>query len=380
MNVPSEGPVQKRSMLRRLTGLGVSAGVIAAIVLGTGAGVGWLHQRAAAGPEEAAPQALPVTVTVFSRQQSYTERASYLGRVEARRSVALGAEEQARLISVTVEEGETVRAGTILARLDASLILAERAAAVAERNRAAADLSLAQLEEKRQERLWKQGHVSEAVYDAARFQREALQAQVVALEAQIAALDIRIARHEIRAPFDGVVTARLMDEGAIASPGAPVIRLRERGAPEARIGVPSAISARFPLDMPQMLQIAGRTVEGVLTASIPDIDPATRSVALIFRLPPQMDAPEGETVELAAEISHDGTGGWLPVTALREGQKGLWTVMVVEDGVVVAEAVRVIALSGDRAFVDGTLAEGARVVTAGLNRIAPGQAVTASEE
>ena len=72
-------------------------------------------------------------------------------------------------------------------------------------------------------------------------------------------------------------------------------------------------------------------------------------------------------------------GAWVPVTALRDGVRGLWTVLVAvpsDAGSVVAEeAVEILYADETRALVRGTFADGARLIESGAHRVTPGQAV-----
>ena len=76
-------------------------------------------------------------------------------------------------------------------------------------------------------------------------------------------------------------------------------------------------------------------------------------------------------------------GGWLPMAALLEGQRGTWNVLRIEaDGELyrtVRESVEVLDIQGDRVYVLGTLPAGARVVADGVHRITPGTLVTVAE-
>jgi hypothetical protein len=76
-------------------------------------------------------------------------------------------------------------------------------------------------------------------------------------------------------------------------------------------------------------------------------------------------------------------GGWLPIAALLEGQRGVWTVLRIEpagDSYRTArEAVEVLEIRGDQAYVRGTLASGSRVVANGVHRITPGTQVSVQE-
>ncbi|MGB1142107.1 MAG: hypothetical protein ACPG1A_14495 [Halioglobus sp.] len=72
-------------------------------------------------------------------------------------------------------------------------------------------------------------------------------------------------------------------------------------------------------------------------------------------------------------------GGWLPVSALLEGRRGLWTVLRIEqrgkEQVTVREAVEVIDVQGNQAYVRGTLPAGALVVADGVHRVTAGNPV-----
>ncbi len=376
---PAPGRRRRKPLSARLLAGAVSIAVSLAVIGGIGfatvAGVGFLEDRADASPAPEPMPPLEVPVVTWVRQDSYAETVSYLGRVEARRSTELSFEEQGRLAAIHVEEGDLVKAGDTIARLDAALLVAQRDAAVASRQQAEAELELARITELREKRLLDQGHISASRYDDARFAARSLEARVKALTAEIDALEIRIARTSVVAPFDAVVTARRADEGGVMSPGVPVVTLREAGAPQARVSVAPDIAGRFVPGETYPVKTGGAMVEARLRAAIPDLDPATRSVDLIFDLPAGLAAIDGATVELDAALETPGAGGWLPVAALREGAKGLWTVLVAEEGRVVTESVQIVALSGDRAYVAGTLADGAQVIAAGVNRVSPGQPV-----
>ena len=98
-------------------------------------------------------------------------------------------------------------------------------------------------------------------------------------------------------------------------------------------------------------------------------------------MPAGIHALDGEPVTLQLRERVVQSGGWLPLAALIEGQRGVWTVLRLSpDGDAlrtVREAVEVLDLQGDRAYVRGTLADAALVVANGVHRITPGTLVTA---
>jgi multidrug efflux pump subunit AcrA (membrane-fusion protein) len=111
-----------------------------------------------------------------------------------------------------------------------------------------------------------------------------------------------------------------------------------------------------------------------------DVDSQTLTVLAVLNLPDDQPVRVGQTVALQLEEEVASLGGWLPITALLEGDKGLWTVLVVrQDGdgstVTVRESVEVIFNRSDRVFVKGTLTDGDSVVSGGMQRLSPGAPV-----
>jgi hypothetical protein len=153
----------------------------------------------------------------------------------------------------------------------------------------------------------------------------------------------------------------------------------EAGVRRARVGVSVAASNSIQLGQSYRLASNGQNFEGRLVSKRPDLQMGTRTVIALFEVSGADDVPFGEVVELAVERSVRAAGAWLPIGALSEGSKGLWTVLTVverEDGTRIArEAVEVLHVESGRAYVRGNLSEESRVVINGTNRIIPGQQV-----
>ena len=115
----------------------------------------------------------------------------------------------------------------------------------------------------------------------------------------------------------------------------------------------------------------------------PDVDPVTLTATAVFELPDEAQGLDGEPVSLALQERVEIRGGWLPMSALLEGERGLWTVLRLRDAdgqkVGVREAVEVLEVKGNRAFVRGTLGDGQHFISDGVHRIAPGTPVSPLE-
>ncbi len=360
---------------------GLGAAAVAALIVGAmGGGISLLHARAADQPAPEARPPLAGAAMTVRMEDGYAVRDRFVGRLEPAREAKLAFERQGLVVAVLADEGRAVAAGDVVARLDASALIAERDRLAAERDRALANLDLAERTLKRQQALAGQGHAAAQTLDEARLAVEARRADAAAMDAAIRKLDIDIAKTEIRAPFAGTVAARHLDEGAVVAPGAPVVDLLESARPLARIGVSPEAADALAAGATAELRVAGRVVPATLDSLRPDLAAATRTATALFALAPLPGVPFGRIVTLEVERRVDARGAWVPKSALSEGAKGLWSVYTlagVRDGAgeIAREAVEVLHLDGERAFVRGTLADGALVVRAGAHRVPPGQRV-----
>jgi membrane fusion protein, multidrug efflux system len=342
-----------------------------------------LQLRSAEGPKVAtvAPEPLVVSVLPVRLASEFKIDESYSGLAEARRKSQLGFSTGGRIEAISADVGDRVKQGATLARLDTRSLAAQLASAQATVEEARASHSLALNTVERQRTLKAQGHVSQQRVDEAEAQASTSMARIEAAKAQADTLRVQIDLARITAPFDGVVTARMSDEGAIAAPGTPILELVESGHLEARIGLPSVSAIRLtPGDIYTLVADTGpvdaklRTVTGV-------IDADRRTVAAMFDIENPGTLPAGSVVRLSMEREIDEPGFWVPVKAMSTASRGLWTVFVaapVDGGGWRAEPrpVEMVHSEGGRGFVRGPVQEGDRVIVDGLQRITPGMPVT----
>ncbi|MFW6412824.1 MAG: efflux RND transporter periplasmic adaptor subunit, partial [Oceanicaulis sp.] len=184
------------------------------------------------------------------------------------------------------------------------------------------------------------------------------------------------------APFDGVVTQRMLDEGAIAAPGAPVLTLVEAGALEARIGLPAAEARAIEPGRTYELEIGGTRVTATARAATGVVSGA-RTVETVFDLTPAGGVEPGAVARLILRTELSERGFWAPLTALSEGRRGLWSVSVLvpEDGAFRLEPrpVEILHAENDRVYLSGAVEDGARFLSGGVHRVTPGQLVRPAE-
>jgi len=304
----------------------------------------------------------------------------------AGQALSAGFELAGTLRAVTVDAGDSVAAGTELARLDARRIRA-RLAELAQSERAAeARLRLAALRRQRlaEARVADPDAVSEIDLDEARETVAWRTAELEALRQRIRRLEVDLADTTIEAPFDAAVTVRHLDPGAVVEPGTPVLDLIEAGRPEARVGLPTAAAARLTPGQSLRLVAGDRLLNGRLRRVLALEQGANRTIEAVIDLTEAArDLAAGSVVELTLRTRSERVGFWLPLEALTASARGLWAIYVAEPLPVPDSAthriarreVEVVYERQGRVFIAAEAPPSAPVVTAGAHRLSPGQRV-----
>lgn len=328
---------------------------------------------------------LPAPLPVSAIEARYDDEARieefYPGLVSARRQSALGFDRGGRIDAIDVDVGDRVTAGQVLARLDTRALDAQIAAADAQTAETAAQTALAAETEDRQAQLLERGHISRQRYDEVRTSTRAARARQNAAAAQADALRVQRDLSVVTAPFDGVVTARHADEGAIAQPGQPLLEIVEADALEIRVGLPQRVAAGLQPGASHRFVIDDAAVDAVFRSSTGVVDRQTRTVTALFDLPANASVAAGQVVRLAVATPIGADGFWVPTSALAEGRRGLWSVYVLTPDAGDAytlqpRSVETVRIEAGRVFVRGAVEDGDLLLAAGIQRITPGQRVT----
>lgn len=359
-----------RATVRIALTLGVAAGALVAVQMGSQE----LTRRAEAAPAPDAAPAIPVAVAPIELSPGYSVTRSFIGQVEAKRSSAVSFELSGRLSEILVDEGDAVKEGQHIATLDTRLLDAERTRLQASKSALEAQRRFAEQTVARQESLSDRGFASQATLDAAIAATDDLRSRIAEVEAAMLSNEIQVEKSKVYAPFSGRVTERLVDGGESVAPGQALIEVVEDGAPRLRVGVPLDITES---DLAAAsIEIAGTPFEASLVSLRPDVDAVTRTRTAIFELAADTGVTFGQTARLLLSDMVETPGLWVPVTTLKEGQRGQWTLLAVDaDNTVRAMTVQVVHTTGDQVFVRGAFPEDAQLITSGPQRVTVGQTV-----
>lgn len=351
----------------------VGAVVLAASIFGVS---GW---RAEANLAETSPPPMPVAAYRVDYQDNALIEERFPGVVSAARQSVLGFQQGGRIEQILVDTGDQVTAGQPLARLDTRTLEAQIAAADAQTREAAAQTALSRDTQERQQVLLERGHISRQRYDEVVTSTEAARARENATAASADAIRVQLDLAVLEAPYDGVITARTSDEGAIAAPGAQVLELVETGVREVRIGLPASVIGSMVDGQSYRFEGESGMFSAIFRSDTGLMDRQTRTVSAIFDIPADQSVIIGEIARLVVETPVGTNGFWVPTDALSESRRGLWSVFILQpeadDYRLEARIVETVRVEAERVFVRGAVADGEYILAAGLQRVTAGQLV-----
>ncbi|WP_156419456.1 efflux RND transporter periplasmic adaptor subunit [Aureimonas sp. AU12] len=358
----------------------------------------------AAAPAAAAPQPPSLTVVSAARRE-IVSKVVVTGTLTPRETVMVGADvDGLRIESLAVDEGDTVTAGQVLARLATDLVdvdlaradtqIARAAAAITQATALVDEAQSAAVEAtsslQRTRSLNEKGIVGQDILDqrvsaaAAANARLASVRQGVALaEADKASAEaarrefaLRRAKAEIKAPTDGLVLARTARLGSVVSTaGGGLFEIARDGLIELDAEVSeSALNALETGQSAAVVLASGDAITGRIRLVSPKVDATTRLGRVRIALPASPLLRTGAFGRATVETKR-ATGIVLPRTAVvTDGLKA--SVQVVKDGVVETRPVELGISAGDEVEITAGVGEGESVVSLAGTFVRDGDRVT----
>lgn len=321
-------------------------------------------------PSKAEPKIFDVRIAPVLAQ-SNVATLSAVGTVHLRRETVLGFTTAGRVARITVNAGDRVAKGQLLAALDTTIVSAQLAAAGAEQVRTGQELQ-------RSQALLKQGWVTKARVDNAR----------AAYDSALAASRVRRFASDtaqIYAPSGGVILARAVEPSQVVNEGTPVLVLGEEASGYVlRMPVADQDAARIKVGAAAVVRIASlgsATITGFVIQIGGRADPATGTFEVEIALPPIAGLRSGQ-IGSADVVIGDQSGVMsliVPPAALFAPRAGEGFVFVVPQGSD-RVSLRKVALADARdggLIVTNGISAGEMVVVSGVNRLADKQQVRA---
>jgi membrane fusion protein, multidrug efflux system len=308
--------------------------------------------------------ALPVKAVPAKLARAVLE-AGAVGSLRADESVVIRPEIAGRIERIGFEEGQRVKKGALLARMDASEIRA-----LVESSKVQARLDKQRLE--RASDLRKKGFISQQALDEA----QSGYARSIAKQREDEA---KLAKSEIRAPFDGVAGLRQVSEGAYVAAGTDIARLEKIDQLKLDFRVPETYLARLKEGLAVSAAVDSfpqASFPGKIYAIEPSVDEQTRTILARARVAnPELKLRPGMFARVNLTLGVRENAIWIPEEAIvPRGQDSF--VFRVVDG----KAELVLVQTGTRKVgeveIMKGIAAGDLVVTEGTQRLAPGMQVS----
>lgn len=313
--------------------------------------------------------------------QSAGSQLEYAGEVRARVESTLGFRVGGKLLERPVEAGQRVKAGQLLARLDAQDLGLAADAARAQVAAARTTRDLAAADFRRYSELKNQGFIGSAELERREAGLKSAQAQLDQAQAQLSAQGNLAAYASLVADVPGVVTAVLAERGQVLAVGTPVLQLAHDGARDVVFSVPEDKVAAIKVGTPARVRAwsAPGLHPGVVREVAASADPVTRTFTVKVALQTTDPLALGSTVSVLPQaLQSAGTPVIkLPTSALwQQGQATAVWVLEPASMTVRAQTVQIATADGNDVVVSAGLQPGMQVVVAGVHVLAPGQKVT----
>lgn len=346
------------------------------------------------GAGEVAPVELARPVRVFTTTgKNQLDSRTYPGKVKASKEATLAFRLSGEVVELTVNEGDYVKAGQLIAMVDQRDYRAAVADYQAQLVGAYSVLKESKLNIERNTTLLQEKIISQSSFDAAQSNYDSSRARVLSLEQTLRRAKLNLQYTELVAPFDGVVAKKHISNHEFVQARESIVDLEDISSLDIVVDVPENVWVRAFADIEQGTPRYAARFESLPGKAFPlrlkeyqtNADPGTQT----YKVTLTIDGAEGSGVYpgMTAEISGEfpdpegHTAVSVPfkaITGSAQGEKYVWVLN--EDNTVARREVEIGRISDSGlALVTSGLVPGETLVTAGVNYLHEGQEVKVLE-
>jgi len=360
--------------MKRSLRLLLAAAVIVAAVAG-GAAV----RGKRADPGAAAPAAVAefLQSDLYAVEPGTLERAlPVTGTLTPFTEATVKAKVAGELVAVPVREGESVRQGQMLAKIDLTEVQARVAAREADVEAARAQLVWAEKNRAQQKALLEKSFISQNAYDNVQSSRDVAAAKLRAAEADLVVARKSLGDAVLVAPFSGIVSQRHAQPGERVALDAKVVSIVDLSRLELEASVPPTEIGRVRVGQPMEFRVEGfgeRSFAGRIERINPSATAGSRSISIYAVIDNREGLLRGGMfAQGALTLARVDGAIAVPAAAVRE-EIGQSFVYAIDNGVVTRRNVRLgVADTAGRVQVLEGLAAGDRIVRANLGSLREG--------
>ena len=252
------------------------------------------------------------------------------GELRAEREATVRAEIGGSITQVMVEEGQAVRKGTLLGRIETRTLDDVRQSAVSSVRSAENQVAVLQREVERTETLVKAGALAARDLDVARNNVTTAEAQLADAKSRLASAERQIGDTVLRAPIDGVVSSRMANTGDVVSVGNELFTIIDPSSMRLEAAVPSDDLSRLRLGSTVEFTVRGyeQPFHGRIERIAPQADPATRQVPIYVAIPNVGGRLVAGLFAEGRVVSESANGLVVPANAVNTSAAAPWVLRV----------------------------------------------------
>jgi RND family efflux transporter MFP subunit len=327
-------------------------------------------------------QAVPVVAVALPDTKSKRATIDLPGRLEAYSQAQIYARVSGYIKSLDVDIGTSVKAGQLLAEIDAPDLDQQIMQAEADVASAKANLNLARTTLERGRSLIVTGAVSQQTLDQRAADAASRDGLLKSKQANLDRLRVLEKYKNITAPFDGLVTARNTDLGALINAGAggaPLFVVSDTSRLRVYVNVPQNNASGIGVGTKAELTVPGykgRRFSATVEASSRSVDAATGTTRVLLIVEnPGRKLMTGAFANVRLLLSGPAVSVGVPASALIFGAKGLQVATIGDDGRVLLKRVTIARDFGGEVEIGSGLDSDDRVITTPPDGIANGDKV-----
>ncbi len=335
----------------------------------------------ACAKKEPAPEPVRAVRTLTVSSGSVGASQEFAAEVRARTETRLGFRVGGRMTQRPAEVGQRVRAGQLLAQIDATDLKLSQESARSAVQAAQANVELATAELKRYQDLRQQGFISALELERRETALQAQRSQLAQAQALLSVQGNQAGYASLVATAPGVVTAVEAEVGTVLAAGTPVVRVAHDGARDAVFSVPedAVAGVRQLMAVPGALRVKAWSRPEMLNATVREVAAAADPVTRTFLVKAALGAADvqlGQTLTVRVEQPPRSGVVRLPLSAVMQQQGGSAVWLLDRSNMTVRpQSVVLAGADGNQVVVAQGLMPGQVVVTAGVHTLSAGQKV-----
>ncbi len=245
-----------------------------------------------------------ISATVaYSELKSYPVVHSFSGKLQADKQSNLSTRIMGQVNGIYVKPGQSVRKGDLLLQIRNQDILAKKAQVEANKTEATTAFESAQKDLNRFEALYKTKSASEKEMDDIRTQFQVSKARLDAVLQMEKEVEESLRYSSIRAPYNGTITGKFVQEGDMASPGMPLLSIESPAQWKVYARVPEADIANFQLNDSVKVEI--KAINKTINGTIAEINPSLANTGNQFEVKILLDTENKNTQSLYSGMYAD---------------------------------------------------------------------------